>query len=86
MLNDDVLNPLMQVPSQLQNQQLSAEDLKNVLQNDILHHAESQLEHETARLIDSLLRGESVVVVDGWEEALVIGTRNVDRASGARIA
>ena len=81
MLNDDVLKPLMQVPSHLQSQLLSADELKNVLQNDILHHAESQLEHETARLIDSLLRGESVVVVDGWEEALVIGTSYVEKRS-----
>ena len=79
MLNDDVLKPLMQVPGHLQSQQDSADDLKNVLQNDILHHAESQLEQETARLIDSLLRGDSVVLVDGWDEALVIGTRNVEK-------
>jgi spore germination protein KA len=79
MLNDSVLKPLMQVPGQSHSEPINTEDLQNVLQNNILHHAESQLEQDTARLIEALLRGESVVLVDGWDEALVIGTQFVEK-------
>nr|WP_231506199.1 spore germination protein [Paenibacillus sp. UNC451MF] len=80
-VNTDILKPLMYVPVHLENKSIELNQLKDVLINDAMYHSEGKLESNLYKLVDGLVRGETVVVVDGLDEALLIGTRNIDKRS-----
>ncbi|MDQ8733608.1 spore germination protein [Paenibacillus sp. LHD-38] len=80
-INLDIVKPLMYIPTHLQGHTIEIEHLKDVLLNDALYHSESKFESKIATLVESILRGETVVAVEGLDEAFVIGTRNIDKRS-----
>lgn len=55
--------------------------LRDTLLEDTLYHSEGFAERNISILIDSLLRGQSVVVIDGLNEAIVIETRKISQRS-----
>lgn len=80
-VNTDILKPLMQMPIFLQHKSIEIPQLKDVLIHDVMYHSEGKLESNLYKLLDGLVRGETVVVVDGLDEAILIGTRNIDKRS-----
>ncbi|HTG67999.1 MAG TPA: spore germination protein, partial [Candidatus Udaeobacter sp.] len=78
-VNMDIVKPLMYIPPHLIGRSIEIDQLMDVLQNDALYHSDSKLEGMLTALIESILRGESVVAVEGLEEAFLIGTRNIDK-------
>ncbi|MBL0386221.1 spore germination protein [Tumebacillus sp. ITR2] len=78
-LNTEILKPLMQIPAHGKEVKTSPTDLQQLLQNDILYQVESRLESNVAALVDGILRGEVVVIADGWVEAFLIGSRSVEK-------
>ncbi|WP_141501191.1 spore germination protein [Paenibacillus luteus] len=78
-INVDIVKPLMYVPNHLIGCSIEIGQLIDVLQNDALYHGESKLESELTALIESILRGETVVVVEGLDKAFLLGTRNIDK-------
>nr|WP_235593360.1 spore germination protein [Paenibacillus sp. 32O-W] len=79
-INNDILKPLMLKPRE-SGQQDAAAPLKEVLVKDTLYHSEAILEKRFGKLVEGLLFGQSVVVVDGMDEAIMIGTRNIMKRS-----
>ncbi|OBZ17951.1 spore gernimation protein GerA [Bacillus sp. FJAT-26390] len=78
-VNSDIVKPLMYIPPHLIGRSIEITELKDVLLNDALYHSESKLEGALTTLIESILKGETVIIVEGLEEALLIGTRNIDK-------
>ncbi|WP_091181256.1 spore germination protein [Paenibacillus catalpae] len=80
-VNVDIVKALMYVPPHLIGRSIEIKQLTDVLMNDALYHSESRLESELTVLVDSLLRGETVVTVEGLDHSLIINTRNIDKRS-----
>lgn len=78
-VNSDIVKPLMYTPPHLLGRTIELPALKDVLMNDALYHSESKPEGVLTVLVESILKGETVVAVDGLEEAFLIGTRNIDK-------
>ncbi|WNC12955.1 spore germination protein [Brevibacillus brevis] len=80
-LNTDILKPLMRkdVEGLVGEGALDPEQLKDVLINETLYHSEGKLEARLYKLMEGLLRGQTVVVIEGLNEAFLIGTRNIEK-------
>lgn len=80
-INSDILKPLMYIPPHLEGRSIAQDQLKDVLLKDVLYHSEGKLEQKIISLIDGILLGGAVVIVEGLEEAFVIGMRNIEKRS-----
>lgn len=79
MVNGHILKPFMYVPHHLEKQDIEFHQLKEVLLQDSIFHSDLVMESQFSKLVDSVLCGKTVVVIDGMEEAFVIGTRNIEQ-------
>jgi spore germination protein KA len=77
-INSDILKPLMYIPSHLEKRNIEKEQLMDVLLDDALYHSEGKLENKISKLVEALMRGATVVLVDGVEQAIVVGTFSVE--------
>lgn len=78
-LNLDILKPLM-APDWLGKQpEIPPEQLSGLILRDTLYHAKGSSERSLPIVIDMLLRGGTVIVVEGLREAIVIETQDVPR-------
>lgn len=80
-INEDILKPTMYKPFHLQGEKIRKDQLRDVLYNDTLFHADAKIENSFNKMLNAVLRGESAIVIDGIKEALVIDTRNVEARS-----
>nr|WP_148505295.1 spore germination protein [Paenibacillus beijingensis] len=78
-INTEILKPFMYVPAHLEGKDIGIDRLKDILLNDSLYHSEGKLEWRLNELVEGLLRGQTVVAVDGLDEAFLIGTRSIDK-------
>ncbi|RAV18709.1 spore germination protein [Paenibacillus contaminans] len=79
LINTDILKPFMYRPPHLEGKGTEPHRLKEVLYNDTLYHSEGMLESRLIKVVEAILRGETVVAVEGLDEAFLIGTRNVEK-------
>ncbi|MCR2807203.1 spore germination protein [Paenibacillus soyae] len=79
MINEAIMRPLMQPPYHLQGRSIPVEELADVLLQETLYHDDVSKENNVAALLRALLGGESVIVVEGLGEALLVGSRNIDK-------
>ncbi|CAM4439090.1 spore germination protein KA [Paenibacillus endophyticus] len=80
-INLDILKPLMYMPPHLQGKHIPIDQLKDVLHNDALYHSDCKYESYLSMLIESILRGGTLVAVDGLEEVFLFETRSIDKRS-----
>ncbi|USG67875.1 spore germination protein [Brevibacillus ruminantium] len=80
-ININILKPFMYLPPHLEGKEIESSQLKDVLLYDSLYHSEGMLESQFTQLIKGLLRGETVVAIEGLEEAFLIGTRSIENRS-----
>ncbi|WP_078430791.1 spore germination protein [Alkalihalobacterium alkalinitrilicum] len=80
-INKDILKLFMNAPKNLGNQSITLEQLKNIIFYDTLYFAESKLESNISRIVQSLMEGHTTVLIDGLEEAFLLETRNVEKRS-----
>jgi spore germination protein KA len=78
-LNEDIMRPLMYPPPHLADQEVSLEELRDVLPNETLYHSQGKLEKKLSSIISIILRGETTVIVEGMNEAILVGTTRVDK-------
>ncbi|MCA0753962.1 spore germination protein [Paenibacillus sp. N4] len=78
-INVDILKPLMYKPSHLEGKPAEPPQLMEVLLNDALYNSEAVRETELAKLANGILRGGTVVAIEGSGEVLVIGTRKIEK-------
>lgn len=79
MINEDIMRPLMQPPFHVQGRIIPVDELADVLLQETLYHGDVSKEGNVAALIRALLGGESVILVEGLNEAFLIGSRNIDK-------
>ncbi|OOC61496.1 spore germination protein [Paenibacillus ihbetae] len=80
-INNTILKPLKYGPPHIDVESIPLHALRDTLLEDTLYHSEGFAERNISILIDSLLRGQSVVVIDGLNEAIVIETRKLAQRS-----
>lgn len=78
-LNTDILKPLMLVNPRMKKGDVDPKRLKDMLINETLYHSEAVLESQLSMLVEGILRGQTVVVVEGLDDAFLIGTRNIEK-------
>lgn len=83
-INNDILKPLMYVPEHLIGREKPLNQLIDLMLNEALYHSQAGLEVHIEQLIEHLLRGETVICIDGIQEALHIGTRSIEKRSIAQ--
>src|SRR5690625_4958818 len=78
-INTDILKPLMFVPPHLADKEIHQDQLLDVLLHETIYHSETETENRYIKLVDSLLRGDTVIAIEGLDQAFHIGTRNLDK-------
>ncbi len=78
-LNQDILKPLMSVPTHLSGKNIDRDTLQDTLMNEVLYHSKVFLKNIKAELVQSILKGETIIIIDGFNEAFQIGTRKVEK-------
>ncbi|RID83695.1 spore germination protein [Peribacillus asahii] len=78
-INNDILKPLMYIPNHLLQRKIVLNDLKDVLINETLYHSQAKLDDCLDRLVDFVLRGETVIAIEGIAEGIHIGTRKLEK-------
>ncbi|KIL40810.1 spore gernimation protein GerA [Gordoniibacillus kamchatkensis] len=79
LVNTDILKPLMHVPAHLTGIQFDVHELKDVILRDTLYHGKASSDDRFAMIVESLLRGGTVIVVDGMDEAIMVETTKVEK-------
>lgn len=80
-INNDILKPLMYVPRHLLDRKISQHNLIDVLIEETLYDSQAMLEDHIERLVNAILRGETVIVIENMTNAIHIGTRKVEKRS-----
>jgi spore germination protein KA len=78
-INEDILKPLMYKPIHMGENNIGIDNLKEVILKDALYHSEARLESELVKVVEAILSGETVIVIDGIDQAFLVGTRNVEK-------
>ena len=71
----------MYVPRHLEDKKIEQGNLKDLLLNEVLFHADASLVGHVATLFKALMQGNSIILIEGVDEAFLIGARNVDKRS-----
>ncbi|WP_338453146.1 spore germination protein [Niallia oryzisoli] len=80
-INNEILKSLMYVPEHLLKREISKQDLINVLLEETLYDSQTSRNHQLDQLVNVILRGETVIVIEGITEAIHIGTRKIEKRS-----
>ena len=80
-VNKDILRPLMYVPEHLLSKEKPLHKLIDIIMQETLYHGQAKVEESLDKLIAVLLRGETVIFVDGITEGIHISTREVEHRS-----
>ncbi|WP_108995820.1 spore germination protein [Paenibacillus agaridevorans] len=79
MLNEEIMKPLMNVPSHLNPELLVREELAEFLVNETLYHCGVETEKMMDRLLSAVLAGDTVIAIEGVKAALLISTRGIEK-------
>jgi len=80
-INKDIIRPLMYVPEHLANREKTLKNLIEIIMEETLYHGQSKVEERLDELLTVLLRGETVIFIDGIKEGINISTREVEHRS-----
>lgn len=75
----EILKPLMYTPPHLAGKRIPLNDLKETLMNDAIYHSKCSFENGQAKIVEALLRGGTIVFIDGLEEAIMLETKQVEK-------
>lgn len=78
-LNQDILKPLMSVPTHLLGKNIDRDTLQDTLMNEVLYHSKVVINNKKVELVQSILKGETIIIIDGVQKAFQIGTRKVEK-------
>lgn len=80
-INNDILKPLMYVPEHLIGIDKPLNKLIDIIMNETIYHSQARIGGTTEQLVELLLRGETIIFIDGIKETIHIGTRDVEKRS-----
>ncbi|XID96162.1 spore germination protein [Paenibacillaceae bacterium WGS1546] len=78
-LNNEILKPLMYGPPHVDSKQVERSRLRDFILHDTLYHSDIRSEALVTKTIDEVLHGQTVVVIEGVDEALLFGTRFIEK-------
>jgi len=78
-MNDAILKPLMYTPPHISGNNIETSQLIDILLKDTLYHSECKTENYLTAIVLAILQGETVVLVDGMDQSILIGTRNIKK-------
>lgn len=74
-----ILKPLMNRPPQVEQQNINASRLTDILINDVLYFSDGKSVNQLTPLIESIILGNTIVAVEGLQEAFVISTQHIEK-------
>ncbi|MEK3886497.1 spore germination protein [Bacillus sp. FSL K6-3431] len=77
-INNDILKPLMSSPEHV-SKKINNHKIPQILLEEVLYHSEVQLEVNLVKLVEAIIAGETVIVINGALHALHVDTRNVEK-------
>ncbi len=78
-INHELLKPLMELPNHIDKKELDKEVILSTLSEQILYQGQLKRETHLVKLVDAILSGETVLAMDGVQEAFHIDTRSIDK-------
>ncbi|SFI78052.1 GerA spore germination protein [Paenibacillus sp. UNC496MF] len=79
MINHDLMRPLMKKPSDEEDQTIEAKELPDLILNDTLYHSNVNVEGQLNLVVEGILCGNTALLVQGLEQAMLIRTCNIDK-------
>lgn len=80
-VNEDILKPLMHTPPHLQNRSIPMSQLKDVLLRDVIYFNNVKSVQTIDSALSDLLRGGTLITVDGLTEAILLDTAQIEKRS-----
>ncbi|WP_071394681.1 spore germination protein [Bacillus tuaregi] len=80
-INNEILKSLMYVPEHLMQREWVKQEMLNILVEETLYDSQTNREQKLDQLINVILRGETVIVMEGQTEAIHIDTRMIEKRS-----
>lgn len=80
-ISQDVIQPLLKAPSECNVKEVSLETISELIIKKSLYHAEVQMKNELSSAVTDLLRGNTILLIDGIQNAVIINTKKVDKRS-----
>jgi spore germination protein KA len=71
----------MYVPRHLNHENIAQVELKDILLNEVLFQGKAKLMSDIPSIMQGLMEGNSIILIEGLNEAFLIGSRNVDKRS-----
>ncbi|WAH35650.1 spore germination protein [Alicyclobacillus dauci] len=81
LVNDNVLKPLMERPRDFRKKRYRAHELEEIVSKRALYYDNVRFERRLVKIMEALIRGDSIVLVEGFRDAILVGIRNVDKRS-----
>lgn len=83
-ISKDILKPLMASPLTPSTKRMSVDKLQDTLMKDTIFFGEMTAERQFTKISEGLFRGETVLLVHGLKNAIIISTRNVEQRGVAQ--
>lgn len=81
MVNQDVMKPLMKDMPPSKSGTIEAQQLHDVIMNDALYHSQVNTENLYTIIIEEILRGNTIVLVEGLDRAIIVNTSSIENRS-----
>lgn len=78
-INGALLKPLMSPPETISKKEVNDTNLIKILSEEVLYHNKVKLEANVGKLVEAILSGETVIVIDGLQQAFHIDTLSVEK-------
>ena len=73
-INEDILKPLMYPPEHLKKEHINHKNLIEILIKEVLYHGKLKMESTEDGIIEALIFGETILLIEGIHSALIVGT------------
>ena len=85
-ISKDVIQPLLAAPDEYydkfqQDKEQKNENISELILKKCLYHAEVQMKDQMSAIVTDLLRGNTILLMDGIQNAIIINTKKVDKRS-----
>lgn len=80
-INNEVMKPLMYIPIHTDISTITLANLEDFIFNESMYHSEAKGECNIDEVIQALLRGETLVFIDGLDTAIKFGVKNIEKRS-----
>ncbi|MCL6453606.1 MAG: spore germination protein [Alicyclobacillus sp.] len=81
LVSESLMQALLRPPEHVGTGKLAKPDLRRVLMEETVYYGEVYSDNRLMRLAEALFRGDTVLLVDGLPEGIVISTRDVEHRS-----